>query len=67
MHDHGQRFDPLSTGRPGDYRANDDVDDAIVRLRSLVEWNRKRLAREIEGGGTMVVPRKTTGYVAVSR
>ena len=49
---------------------SDDVDDVIVRLKSLVDWNRRRLAKEIEEGRAMVVPKRTPasspGYVAIS-
>jgi hypothetical protein len=64
------RFDPLSRGGRADSESNDDVDDVIVGLKSLVDWNRRRLAKEIEEGRAMVVPKRTPasspGYVAIS-
>ena len=61
------RFDPLSRGR-GDFEPNEGVDDVIVQLRSLVDWNRRRMARDIEEGRAIAVPKSpaSPGYVAMS-
>jgi hypothetical protein len=57
------RFDPR-----GDFESNEDVDDVIVQLRSLVDWNRRRMARDIEEGRAIAVPKSpaSPGYVAMS-
>lgn len=43
-------------------------DKVIVQLKSLVDWNRRRMARDIKKGKMSVVPKsdKTAGYVAIT-
>ncbi len=65
------QFDPLMTMRHSDdLGLNEDVGGAIVWLRLLVAWNRRRLVREIEEGRAVIVPRKLSasppGYITMS-
>jgi hypothetical protein len=65
------QFNPLSmTCHSNNLGLNEDVDGVIVWLRLLVDWNRRRLVREIEERRAVVVPRKLSasppGYVTMS-
>ncbi len=50
------RFNPLSTTRHGNVLGlNKDIDGMIVWLRLLMDWNWRRLVREIKEGRAVVI------------
>ncbi|KAL9182162.1 hypothetical protein ACHAXT_012814 [Thalassiosira profunda] len=58
----GKAFGPVKTDEP-----NKHSDKIIVQLRSLIDWNRTRMAKEIQKGNVAVAPKSSSpGYVAMS-